>query len=244
MIGGHVYVVGITDNPVKIGSARSLKNRLIALQIGCPDDLLLFHDEPVIHSMGVAERAVHQALAEHHRRGEWFNINAVDAIAVVRRIVPAIVAQESFRRRGSNRILERVSAVTALQPSVEDALKWYSRASGAVMPQDRKLIAHANDAIFRNAGVKAWMAFKLFMIDGREPDMERDLRTARLMRIQLGLAFNRLAEWYSHDLPVLALGPHPKIDPQLTAAFREERRRARFERADIARERTATISAA
>lgn len=202
MIVGHVYVVGISDNPVKIGSARDVKARLHALQIGNADTLTLFHKEPTIHSLQKAESAVHRELKEFRRRGEWFDVSAEFAIATVQRIVPALVAEWGYHRRNGGGMLERVSAETALQPDAEAALKWYALASGAVDPFQRRLAAYAADAIQRRAGAKGWTVFKMFVIDGKGEEVEfgRDLRTARRVRLALGDAINHLANWYRDDL--------------------------------------------
>lgn len=58
-----------TDGPVKIGRANNPERRLKTLQTGCPEQLhLLFHFKA---PPGV-EGAIHEELAAHSLRGEWF----------------------------------------------------------------------------------------------------------------------------------------------------------------------------
>lgn len=81
-----IYIVGVTTNPVKIGRALDVRARLSSLQIGCPDELLLHHTFKVpAHLAEDVEKHLHVVLRAHHRRGEWFDIDAAQAYEVVLR---------------------------------------------------------------------------------------------------------------------------------------------------------------
>lgn len=66
----HVYFVRAgADGPIKIGSAWDLAHRLVELQDGNPDVLVLVATVP---GTTFLERALHRAFAESHIRGGWF----------------------------------------------------------------------------------------------------------------------------------------------------------------------------
>lgn len=82
---GYVYVIGF-DEPgiVKIGSALSPGTRLTELQCGNPFELKLrsavglYEGSPVL-----VEFAAHKLLADRRIRGEWFHVDATDALRAI-----------------------------------------------------------------------------------------------------------------------------------------------------------------
>lgn len=79
---GYVYVIGF-DEPgvVKVGSARCVTLRIDQMQTGNPFNLRLigavsiYDEEPIL-----VEKEAHRRLKEFRIRGEWFNVEADDAI--------------------------------------------------------------------------------------------------------------------------------------------------------------------
>lgn len=72
---GFVYIVCVKDtNFRKIGySDQSVTHRLRELQTGSPHELVLEHSfETRLHRE--IERLLHASLAQHHHRGEWFDV--------------------------------------------------------------------------------------------------------------------------------------------------------------------------
>lgn len=58
------------DGPIKVGTAKDVAKRIMALAGACPDAISLL---AVIDGGHALERRIHRALREHHRRLEWFN---------------------------------------------------------------------------------------------------------------------------------------------------------------------------
>lgn len=66
----YVYIVRAARGPIKIGMARDVKRRVIALQTTAAKRLRLLHHEA---GDGKVERAAHKRLAAHRLTGEWFS---------------------------------------------------------------------------------------------------------------------------------------------------------------------------
>jgi len=66
--GNRVYFV-VHGDLVKIGTARSVSNRLRALRASSPHELRLLGDIPGSHEI---ETAIHRLFREERHRGEWF----------------------------------------------------------------------------------------------------------------------------------------------------------------------------
>jgi len=82
---GYVYIIGF-DEPgiVKIGSALSPFTRLLELQCGNPFELKVLAAVSVYSSAPVLiEQAAHKLAADSWIRGEWFELDEDEAIAVV-----------------------------------------------------------------------------------------------------------------------------------------------------------------
>ena len=68
---GVIYAIGYGDK-VKVGWARtSARDRLKALQIGCPEDLVLMGQR---QGTVADERVLHRRFAQWRIRGEWFRL--------------------------------------------------------------------------------------------------------------------------------------------------------------------------
>lgn len=64
---------------VKIGTARDVRDRLSALQVGCPYELSLWGTLRGGHR---AEQALHMAFRSYRIRGEWFSLDATARAAL------------------------------------------------------------------------------------------------------------------------------------------------------------------
>lgn len=84
-----IYIIGVLTNPVKIGHARNVEHRLMELQIGNADELIVHYKIGVprnLRSVDV-ESGVHADLWPHWRRGEWFDIEASEAAEAANAII-------------------------------------------------------------------------------------------------------------------------------------------------------------
>lgn len=82
---GYIYIIGF-DEPgvVKIGSAQSPLTRLSELQCGNPFELQLRYVVSVYEGSPILiEFATHRLASEYKIRGEWFDLSAEEALAVV-----------------------------------------------------------------------------------------------------------------------------------------------------------------
>jgi hypothetical protein len=161
-----VYIIGSTKNPVKIGSADIAAKRLIDLQIGCPDELVIHHDIRVpFYLAEPLERAAHKALADHHRRGEWFNVEADHAFDVISQLRRKHLAeyQREMAERGD--LLDRLASIYPMHTSARSAVCDYREAVDA---GDSDLTAHANGYVLQEVGELGYAAFSL-VVAQRKP---------------------------------------------------------------------------
>lgn len=88
-IGTDYRKIGITDNPNK---------RLCELQVGCPFELQIERLYVYKNSKRL-EYILHNALAIHNVRGEWFNISLEDIDTIMHRatkMFPDLMLDKSF----------------------------------------------------------------------------------------------------------------------------------------------------
>lgn len=124
-MNSFVYVIGVSDNPVKIGYADRVETRLIALQIGNPEELQIFGRVAVPWAMAKAiEAKTHAILRERHRRGEWFNVSADQALAAIAK-ARAIVAASNDNIKRQEGILSELLGGHELHPWASHAVQAY-----------------------------------------------------------------------------------------------------------------------
>lgn len=70
-VGAFVYFIHAGDL-VKIGTAKSIKNRMRALQSGCPHPMMLVH---FVAGSKSTERKFHKMFSHHRRHLEWFSLD-------------------------------------------------------------------------------------------------------------------------------------------------------------------------
>lgn len=78
----YVYVIGRAEGPVKVGITTDLIARMRQMQTGSPFKLQLLYAMPCDDRANAREHesAFHFVYAEHRLTGEWFNLDAQEAI--------------------------------------------------------------------------------------------------------------------------------------------------------------------
>lgn len=74
---GYVYLIQSTTGYYKIGSSRSVPNRLQQLQCGNPEHLMLLHQFPSANARQ-DELSLHARFADRRVRNEWFALSDED----------------------------------------------------------------------------------------------------------------------------------------------------------------------
>lgn len=83
-----VYVIGCAGQPIKIGVAKNVEQRVSTLQTGFPHKLRVYaHLEITCGSAVSIEREAHRRLAEFRMNGEWFDYDPYDAIELLKEII-------------------------------------------------------------------------------------------------------------------------------------------------------------
>lgn len=82
---GYIYIVGFSEpGIVKIGSTKFIGPRISQLQCGNPFELVLKAAVSVYNGQpDLLEFAAHRLARDAHIRGEWFELDVTDAVAVV-----------------------------------------------------------------------------------------------------------------------------------------------------------------
>jgi hypothetical protein len=198
-----VYVVGVARNPVKIGLAAKLKERLISLQIGCPDPLIVHHSVRVPDHLGqLIESAAHRHFADRHRQGEWFNIDADEAIAELTRIAQEYCDANGALARRSGDVLDRIEASYPLDSTARTAIRHYLDRSGS--PFGQKDVARWGAVLVKRCGAASYTLFKKVIGENRslyELSLELRLDAAALSRAEAALAkaVNTLADYMAWE---------------------------------------------
>ena len=87
---GVVYVV-TCGKRTKIGIARDIGKRLASLQTSNPDPVELVHTFPgPMKLVRQWEKQAHEQLKEHRISGEWFELSALEVVAVVEPLTQAV----------------------------------------------------------------------------------------------------------------------------------------------------------
>ncbi len=85
-----VYVIGSVGKFIKIGISTNVGRRLGSLQTASPFKLRVFASFPVSASFEMARRTefeVHRRLAAYALEGEWFDLAAIEAVAVITAVI-------------------------------------------------------------------------------------------------------------------------------------------------------------
>jgi hypothetical protein len=76
----YVYIIGTLGNKQKIGFSNNVNKRLLELQTGNPEKLIIHHTEAVPKDrVRLLERKIHRELGYRRIKGEWFDLTAEEA---------------------------------------------------------------------------------------------------------------------------------------------------------------------
>lgn len=187
-----VYVIGSSENPVKIGIADRVTRRLAELQTGCPDQLIVHHTFKVPFDLAQKiEAAAHEELKEHRRLGEWFNIHKDDAAAVVERLRARMLEARMVDARLKGDLIDRLEARYELNVLARNAVCDYRDRLDA---NETGYFTHANGFILKQCGMAPYAAFSI-VIAQRKP--LSGLEGNELIKAELALvkALNSLVEF-------------------------------------------------
>lgn len=199
----YIYVLGVTSNPVKIGLAWNIKSRLTSLQIGCPDPLVVHYAARVPdHLAQPVEAAAHKHFASRHRQGEWFNVDAEEAEAEVRRIAEEYCATNAALSRRGGDLLDMLAAKYPLDVAAREAVRRYMDRVGS--PYGKQEVARCNAVIIKRCGAAAYTLFNKVIVENRslyEFLLELSLDSAARDRAEAALAkaVNTLAEFTAYE---------------------------------------------
>lgn len=187
----YIYVIGVQEEPIKVGKATDTEKRLSSLQVGCPDRLKLFYRHNVRSHLATAiERAVHADLSEFHRHGEWFNASWMRAKETIERIAPLAEITDAHVLNGSGKLLDRLRSQRDLPIDAVSIARWYRMAS--LNPLDGKAVADFEADIARRAGPVALNLYRMAFVEDKHPDLTlaRDWKMAAKIRTELASAIH------------------------------------------------------
>lgn len=193
-----VYVIGCTDNPVKVGYADRVETRLSTLQIGNPNELKILGKVVVPWDKAArVEYLAHEMLAEHHRRGEWFNVSAAEALTVIERARAQVeAANDNVRYRATQ--LEVILDTYTTHRWARHALNHYHVKRNTL--GETPYVEQMHSVIREQAGAGALIAFQtfqrrdatMFNLKRRDPAAFRKACEATVD------AINALSIWYAN----------------------------------------------
>lgn len=154
-----IYVIGVSNSPVKIGVADRVNQRLSNLQIGCPDELVIHHQFRTIYKLAQkTEAEVHRRLSGKHRRGEWFDITADEARETILSVLADIEAEHEATPPPPGFVdFSRPKEIGA-HPYAKEAIAWYRTAASETA--SLKVVEAINARIVKEAGKAAHLAFR------------------------------------------------------------------------------------
>lgn len=193
-----VYVIGSQDNPVKIGYGDRVETRLVSMQVGNPDELKIFGRVVVPwDKAGVVEKEAHALLWDRHRRGEWFNVTAAEALEAIHAALAKVMASnDNVRYRASQ--LEEILDTYPTHQWAPHALRHYHVKLNSI--GQTPYIEEMHSVIREKAGVAALIAFQtfqkrstqIFELRRRDPAAFRAACEATVK------AINALSIWYAN----------------------------------------------
>lgn len=189
-----VYIIGISDNPVKVGVADDVGCRLASLQVGCPEELRVFASFPYPWTVAAhVEAGAHQMLRQSHRRGEWFNVTSQEAAKAVERVSDGVMARWRTGGFGRTDSLLRLITDHDVTPWVFDVLHTYREAKAG----NPKAHQAMNRAIVDAEGAAVLTTFQMFAAKGTALDtaLARAPGTVHKALAATAKAINALAEY-------------------------------------------------
>lgn len=193
-----VYVIGSQDNPVKIGYGDRVETRLVSMQVGNPDELKILGRVVVPwDKAGAVEKGAHELLWDRHRRGEWFNVTAAEALAAIEAALAAeMSSNDNVRHRASQ--LEEILATYPTHQWATHALRHYHVKQNTA--GETRDVEEMHSVIREKAGAAALVAFQtfqkrtttIFELRRRDPAAFRAACEATVK------AINALSIWYAN----------------------------------------------
>lgn len=205
-MNSFVYVIGYANCPVKVGITHSPQQRLANLQTACPMTLTLHHVYGLPHvAAPEVERACHEELKANRLRGEWFNVTAEQAIDVIERLAPPLVACIRAGTHKSVDLLGHLTATYQMSPWAEEAISYYRQRLGSASHADE--IQQMNGIILRGAGMGGLQVFKTVVADGANlwVTLRRSPGVMKRAEASLALAINKLSDYVAADRESLLL---------------------------------------
>lgn len=104
----RIYIIGeLRARKVKIGRAFNLESRLLSLQIGHPEPLVVHYSFEVggKEEAVIIEAACHKRLKKHHYRGEWFKLTPEKAEREIAAVIEAHCTQTLTMKCDKKRFL-------------------------------------------------------------------------------------------------------------------------------------------
>lgn len=96
----HLYVIGLSDGPQKVGIAYNPLQRLSNLQVSSAGELKAAITICLPRTIAIeVERYAHWLLKDRHIRGEWFNVTPAEAVKAARAARSAVQRGERVPRR-------------------------------------------------------------------------------------------------------------------------------------------------
>lgn len=208
MASSFIYIIGSSSNPVKIGFAEDVVTRVSCLQVGNPDVLKIHKAFPLDSRLAIeVEGRIHTHFSDKRRRGEWFDVEADDAIEAAKAIVEAAAQnlQDTIERAEVGKdIFARMAYRAHVHEAAREAVDFYI--SEKKVRRDARAIRTMNGYIRQEVGVPALALFENVFLNqltiehvvaGRRTEIERGYAL-------LARAVNALAQFYAHRKMVVS----------------------------------------
>ncbi len=92
----NIYLFKTGENYYKIGVAEVVKNRLKAIQCGCPTEVEYIFSHPTYRALNV-EQLLHAVFQHKQVTGEWFNFDKDEVVSVIQEIKKrCVISKEDY----------------------------------------------------------------------------------------------------------------------------------------------------
>jgi Meiotically up-regulated gene 113 len=191
-----VYVIGSSTNPVKIGIAANLTKRLASLQIANPDPLYAHYAVRCPPRLArEIEQAAHKKFKDHHRRGEWFNIEAKTAFVELEKIAAEILSTNRELADDWGDAISQIAMKYPLDGEVRSALAYYK--DQASKQKGVKFVARAQAHILKQTSPVDLNIFRVYVEEGGFGFLQSPTVKER-SHAGLAKALNALADYVAH----------------------------------------------
>lgn len=200
-----IYVVGVDDKPVKIGSARNVDARVKELQIGCPAKLNVYLTVDAGFDVARSiEMRAHGILKEHRLHGEWFDVDVEQAKAAIIKASESVMPDEIRIRLNDDDPLVWLEAEYELHPWAKEAVREYR---GLCSANGRKrAVAKIDAMIVKQSSITALSVLRVVALERK--DLAKVLKNEQQFdraKHLLQKAVNELAKIYVANGRVLSV---------------------------------------